>query len=43
MFAIAMEMLHMPNFIGTAHIGGYTYDANTKMCLTLKKKLGFII
>lgn len=43
MFGIAMEMLHMPNFIGTAHIGGYTYDANTKMCLTLKKKLGFII
>lgn len=43
MFAIAIEMLHMPNFIGTAHIGGYTYDANTKMCLTLKKKLGFII
>lgn len=39
----AKALLALPNFIGTSHIGGYTYDANTKMSLTLKKKLGFII
>ncbi|RQO30529.1 hydroxyacid dehydrogenase [Taibaiella sp. KBW10] len=43
MYTQAKLLLSMPNFIGTAHIGGYTYDAIYKMSTTLREKLGFII
>ncbi|HRP89331.1 MAG TPA: NAD(P)-dependent oxidoreductase [Edaphocola sp.] len=39
----AMELLAMPNFIGTSHIGGYSFEAITKMSLSLKNKLAEII
>lgn len=43
MYTQAKELLQLPNFIGTAHIGGYTHDASYKMSAVLKEKLGFII
>lgn len=35
----ASELLAMPNFIGTPHIGGYTYDALYKMSCILADKV----
>lgn len=35
----AQELLQLPNFIGTPHIGGYTYDALYKMSRTLAEKV----
>lgn len=43
MTAVAMDLLHHPNFIGTSHIGGYTFEAIVKMSNSLKEKLAFII
>jgi D-3-phosphoglycerate dehydrogenase len=35
----ALALMKMPNFIGTPHIGGYTYDALYKMSKVLADKV----
>lgn len=35
----ALELMKMPNFIGTPHIGGYTFDALYKMSKVLGEKV----
>ncbi|HTO15996.1 MAG TPA: NAD(P)-dependent oxidoreductase [Edaphocola sp.] len=35
----AEKLLNLPNFIGTSHIGGYSFEAITKMSISLKNKL----
>lgn len=35
----ADELMNMPNFIGTPHIGGYSFDAIYKMSKSLERKI----
>lgn len=43
MLVTAQQLLNHDRFIGTSHIGGYTFDALYKMSLSLKLKLEHII
>lgn len=38
----ARNLLQLPNFIGTPHIGGYTFDALYKMSKTLAEKVSML-